>query len=833
MSDTSGSFEEKLKRLTKEFELLLPKKLFQIEEVWKKYTSTKKPDKERLSEVKRLVHTLAGSGASFGFRDLSNKSRTLESRIAALSQSPPEKREGMIKEIGVRIRELHSNLQKSKAASTSDVPDAPQSKDNSKGGDSDHPSPVLWIGHQETQAAFFCEQLNLFDFDMVYAKPEDVARFFEDEGSPSALIMDAGPVEQDSQHAKGLLDLLEIAPEGTPIVLITPETEAFRFVMEAIKKGVSVCIPSPVSLADLVTKLDRLVRPEPELPFRLFVLDDDEFLLGQIQNILGKAGLEVRGCGDPETAVTMLKAFQPDLLLLDFHLPDYNGLEFARMLRQYDMFMHLPIVYLSAEQEVDHKLEALEAGGEDFLLKPIRFRYLYHSLLPRMQRGRQLRSFLKKDSLTGLPNHTEMQRVLNATLRELPDNTPLVFALLDIDHFQRLNEVHGHMVGDRVIETLARLLIHRLRHLGWIGRYGGEEFAIILPHFDEASAQKILDKVRNDFSQIRHLDEAGESFAASFSCGLAGYPEFGTPAELTEGADKALFQAKSMGRDQVLFIGHVTRPGAAIPRWHQFPDASPFDFDDGHFVDEEDMQIGPTDIDTIREDTVALDALPFDTSDEEELLFVDDEEPEADDIEAVTEEDFALADEFETRKNLLPEEEQIAAQDPFLALDAAVATGSFPVFVDDPESEIPTTDDSNEQPEVTIATQAPLVVVVDDEHHILELVSAFVKDRGYRVETASTGDEAFSKCLRNPPGLVLTDLLLFPGIHGFELCERIKKHPDLEATKVIVMTAVYKNYRYRLEAREAGADDFLEKPIDFDQLREALKKLIPLHAPAS
>lgn len=830
MSDTSSSFDEKLKQLTREFEVLLPKKLFQIEETWRKYTNHKKPDKERLAEVKRLIHTLAGSSASFGFRDLGNKARTLESRIAALSQASDDQRPGILKEIGVRIRELHANLHRSgPAASTADVPvqkQEPQPASTSQ----EATQKVLWVSQKESHSTFYCEQLSLFGFDVTFVTPQQLQEQLSTQQVLAGAIVDASSLDPDSRQSQALLAVIETIPDHTPIILVTPENEAFAFVLDAIQKGVKVCLPAPISLPNLVAKLDQFIRPPSPYRYRLFVLDDDSSLLGQIENILGKAGMEVRGCSDPETAIPLLKAFQPDLILLDFHLPGCTGFDFALMLRQYDQFKHVPVVYLSGEQEVNHRLEALETGGEDFLLKPIRYRYLYYSLLPRMKRGRELRESLKKDALTGLPNHTEMQRVLETTLLDLPENKPLVFALLDIDHFQRINEVHGHSIGDHVIQTLAKLLYHRLNHIGWIGRYGGEEFAVILPHMDEGEAQKVLDEVRQDFNQLQMLDNNQETFSTSFSCGLAGYPEFGTSSELTEGADKALFQAKSMGRDRVLFIGHVTRPGGAIPRWHgmqETPSFSDFVDDAAHFVDEEDMLHDGPPITAVREDTVALDAIPFTTSDDAELLFVDDEDDVADDFDAVSEEDFELADELQA--DTTPTDvDQIEALDPFKALDAAVAAGDFPVFSDDD----PNIAAADQNTDALLETQSipPLVIVVDDESHILELVAAFVRDRGYRVITAATGDEAFARCFKDHPGLVITDLLLFPGIHGFELCERIKKHPNLTEVKVIVMTAVYKNYRYRLEAREAGADAFIEKPIDFDVLRDALKELLPLDA---
>jgi diguanylate cyclase (GGDEF)-like protein len=204
------------------------------------------------------------------------------------------------------------------------------------------------------------------------------------------------------------------------------------------------------------------------------------------------------------------------------------------------------------ENNLDMQLEAIHIGGDDFLTKPIQPDQLVLAVTSRVRRSLILRSLMVRDSLTGLLKHTILKERLEAeVVRAQRQTARLVFAMIDIDLFKSINDTHGHATGDRVIKSLARLLQQRLRKSDVIGRYGGEEFGVILPDTDSAAALTVLDELRAGFAHIRQ--QSGEAaFYITFSCGMAEYPQYTDADSLIEAADHALYQAKHAGRNLVV-----------------------------------------------------------------------------------------------------------------------------------------------------------------------------------------------------------------------------------------------------------------------------------------
>jgi len=159
---------------------------------------------------------------------------------------------------------------------------------------------------------------------------------------------------------------------------------------------------------------------------------------------------------------------------------------------------------------------------------------------------------MERDSLTGLLNHSNLkEQLIRELLRAKRIGAGLCFAMIDLDNFKNVNDTYGHLTGDKVLKTLSKMLQERLRRTDIIGRYGGEEFGVILLNTSVDNAEPIFNEIRENFSQIRHQAEEGEFFV-TFSCGVACYPGYTDEGDFTAAADKALYEAKNLGRNRVV-----------------------------------------------------------------------------------------------------------------------------------------------------------------------------------------------------------------------------------------------------------------------------------------
>jgi diguanylate cyclase (GGDEF)-like protein len=198
------------------------------------------------------------------------------------------------------------------------------------------------------------------------------------------------------------------------------------------------------------------------------------------------------------------------------------------------------------------QVDALRLGGDHFLTKPFNPVILNAVVRSKIERYRILRRSMFLDSLTGLLNHTtSKQRVDAAVTAAFAENTSLCVAMIDIDHFKKVNDTYGHPMGDQVIRSMAWLLKQRLRKTDAVGRYGGEEFLVILPQADAPRSRQLLDRIRIDFSEFRHPVKV-TSFSCTFSCGIAQLAPDMTALSVVKLADEALYRAKRQGRNQIV-----------------------------------------------------------------------------------------------------------------------------------------------------------------------------------------------------------------------------------------------------------------------------------------
>lgn len=326
----------------------------------------------------------------------------------------------------------------------------------------------------------------------------------------------------------------------------------FSLRLEAVRHQAQGYFVAPLSVNALADAVDPLAFKAKEDPYRVLILDDSATVVATIQKALSQvANIHARGLQQPALILENLLDFSPDVLLLDFHMDNCNGLEVAKIIRQNKAFESVPIVFLTSETRESIQLEAMRHGGDDYLTKPISQAQLVNTVVSKAERYRGLRRLMVEDSLTGLYNHVKTKALLQQSLL-LADrhDAPLCYAIIDIDHFKRVNDTYGHTVGDKVIKTLARFLKQRVRRSDVVGRYGGEEFVLVMMDSSPEDAFDRLEAIRKGFGGIFHSYDEG-IFASTFSGGIAHFPAYGSMTELMVAADEALYESKRNGRNRI------------------------------------------------------------------------------------------------------------------------------------------------------------------------------------------------------------------------------------------------------------------------------------------
>lgn len=340
--------------------------------------------------------------------------------------------------------------------------------------------------------------------------------------------------------------------DGTPLIMHSRGEADTPTRLAAVQAGAKAFLAGPLEAWTVLETLEPLLNDEPWQPIRVLIIDDSRAQAMHTERMLSSVGMVTRCLSDPLRTMTELADFQPELIILDMYMPGCTGTELARTIRQNERYVSVPILYLSAEGNVDKQLDALSEAGDDFLTKPVRSRQLVTLVRNRAKRARSLRSRMVRDGLTGLYNHTHILRELeDCCLRAQRDGGALTFAMLDLDHFKRINDRFGHPMGDRVIKSLSLFLKQRLRRSDLIGRYGGEEFAIVLPDTTAEAAVKVLEDIRARFAAIRHPAHP-VPFGCTFSAGVARLGAGMRAHTLTSRADAALYLAKQAGRNRIV-----------------------------------------------------------------------------------------------------------------------------------------------------------------------------------------------------------------------------------------------------------------------------------------
>jgi len=324
---------------------------------------------------------------------------------------------------------------------------------------------------------------------------------------------------------------------------------------------------------------------EPKQKKRILVVDDHEDNIELLRARLEARGYEVFGASDGQAALDQVEHVIPDLILLDVMMPKMDGMEVVRRLKANKNLPFIPVIMQTALDSTENKVEGLDAGADDYITKPINFAELearVNSLLrikklqsdlaatnvllaaanaelsAKKEELSEANDKLRRISLTDGLTDIDNRRCLEDRLHEMWQHSlrlhePIALIMCDIDKFKSVNDNFGHQAGDSVLKEVAQLLKGEAREIDRVGRYGGEEFLLILPGTVLDAAVTFAERLREKVD--RHtFTYSGGTLTRTISCGVAAapHPRVNDQEALLRAADDALYVAKETGRNRVV-----------------------------------------------------------------------------------------------------------------------------------------------------------------------------------------------------------------------------------------------------------------------------------------
>ncbi len=306
---------------------------------------------------------------------------------------------------------------------------------------------------------------------------------------------------------------------------------------------------------------------------KVLIADDSIVSRHLLEATLRKWGYDVMVACDGTEALQLLgREDAPALVILDWMMPGMTGLEVCRKIRERGSEPYTYILLLTSKSQKEDLIEGMDAGADDYIAKP----FDQNELQVRLRAGTRLvdlqaqllsarealREQATRDSLTRLWNRSSILETLSRELaRAWRESSPLGVVMVDLDHFKNINDNHGHLAGDAMLREAARRMQNGVRQYDSVGRYGGEEFLILLPNCGESESYSQAERLRKQLNQTDvRIDDTALRITASFGVTAALPGEPWTPEGLIRKADEALYVAKKSGRNRVEILSYSSEP---------------------------------------------------------------------------------------------------------------------------------------------------------------------------------------------------------------------------------------------------------------------------------
>lgn len=501
--------------------------------------------------AEREAHKLAGSAGTFGFALVSEHARELEH---ALSGSEPPADLQRLADLIMAVRTgLGTDGDTGGGEEVGNERAAPDAVERYG------PVDMLVITADAHRGQRLIEEALSRGLAATSTTTLQTARRHVGGASPGAVLLDLG-VSEDVQAS---LEFLAETARTRPVVVMTHQEQRVDPVEVARRGGRGFLPPSVMDgqAVESVIALRERLRAEGT---KVLAIDDDRAVLDALGAVLGAGGLEVETSSDPTRFWTLLERDVPDLVVLDFDMPEVTGPELCRALRNDPRWEGVPVMFLTSRTDAASVHEVFDAGADDFLSKPFLGPEVVARITNRLERVRLYRALADTDGLTGLPNRRKSAETLEDFRRSAARlGQPLSLAILDVDHFKRVNDGFGHAVGDAVLRGVGTALRQTFRGEDVVSRWGGDEFVVGMLGMSEADGrQRIGDFIES--VRDRRFGEGAAHTTVTLSAGLAEFPTDGQEiGDLYRAADRALYAAKGEGRDRVIATGQNGGPAHA------------------------------------------------------------------------------------------------------------------------------------------------------------------------------------------------------------------------------------------------------------------------------
>jgi diguanylate cyclase (GGDEF)-like protein len=546
--------ENKNSELKEAFIHHLPERVASINDTWHRLCK-KKWDREKSERLYQRLQDLAGSCGKFGLISVSDSVLSLDVFLSSFveSDTPPKKKQQA--KADKLFREVIRSIEQAQASGLGTPP---------KG----------WLGTlfflrsspTEDLAPGLSMALESSGWEVLsFATADDLEGEIQ-KRLPKAIIIEAKLIGPFRVTKRELDNQMERHNKAVPIICISTSRD-MRHRLEAHRLGAEGYFTTPVDAKRVAAKVAQLTIPADE-SYRILVVEDDPSQARFASSILEKAGMKTQAVTDPLKVLDALDRFRPDLILMDLYMPGADGAELTTIIREQPEFIGTPIVFLSGEEDTDKQLDALSVGGDDFLSKPIRPKFLINTVTNRVKRTRELSQHIiprsQRDNVSGLYKRRVFFEELDGLLAASHQYAPTGGILfLELDNLHDLYQQLGAGDADDLLGTIGTLITDQVESQDIAARFGDDTFVIIArrPH-----ARDLTDLAEKLFSRIEqnNFNLAAEISKPRASIGICPFSEDpNDAAALIAHAEQACEKAHQLSAKRIHLFSKADEPEAS------------------------------------------------------------------------------------------------------------------------------------------------------------------------------------------------------------------------------------------------------------------------------